>query len=440
MKLPVLSLADGAAWEERLVSAFERGPHPVEIARRCVDVVDLLAVAASGQGRAALVAAAVRRVDADAVDRLRAAGIAVVGVVPRGDVATEDQLRSVGIDHVVPDDAEPAVVAAVVGEAVRAAAGGANGAATTHRAFGDPSTSMPVPSASAPLPPGAGVPVGSEVPERRGSVVAVWGPTGAPGRTTVAVTLADEIARHGASSLLVDADVYGGTVAAVLGLLDESPGLAAACRQASGQRLDVAALATLCWQLGPRLRVLTGIPLASRWPELRPTAIPAVLAAARALADFTVIDCGFCVETDEELSFDTLAPRRNGATLSVLDDADLVIVVGAADPIGMQRLVRSLGELRDAEVSAPLWVVLNRVRDGVVPGDARVELTAALERFAGRAPAALLPADGRSLDAALATGRLLSESHPGSPFRHAVVDLAAGLVGVPAAGRRRRRR
>ena len=49
-----------------------------------------------------------------------------------------------------------------------------------------------------------------------------------------------------------------------------------------------------------------------------------MLAAARALADFTVVDCGFCLETDEELSFDTLAPRRNGATLAVLDDADLV--------------------------------------------------------------------------------------------------------------------
>ena len=80
----------------------------------------------------------------------------------------------------------------------------------------------------------------ADEPGRRGSVVAVWGPTGAPGRTTVAVTLADELARLGSAALLVDADVYGGTVAAVLGLLDESPGLAAACRQAGGERLDAA--------------------------------------------------------------------------------------------------------------------------------------------------------------------------------------------------------
>ena len=56
MKLAVLSVADGAPWEERLVTAFESGRHPVEIVRRCVDVVDVLAIAASGQGRVALIA------------------------------------------------------------------------------------------------------------------------------------------------------------------------------------------------------------------------------------------------------------------------------------------------------------------------------------------------------------------------------------------------
>ncbi|MGI8677358.1 MAG: AAA family ATPase [Jatrophihabitans sp.] len=438
MKLPVLSVADGASWEERLVTSLERGPAAVEIVRRCVDVVDLLAVAASGQGRAALVSASVRRFDADAVDRLLAAAVVPVGVVPRGDIDAEDRMRALGVVHVVPDDADAAVVASVVVEAVRT--GGADPATTASttaqrpmRSFADPSTSMAI-------PPGAGEPVPVGEPSRRGTVVAVWGPTGAPGRTTVAVTLADELSRLGAVGLLLDADVYGGTVAAVLGLLDESPGLAAACRQASGQRLDAAALAALCWRLGPQLRVLTGIPLASRWPELRPSAVASVLSAARALADFTVVDCGFCLETDEELSFDTLAPRRNGATLAVLDDADLVVAVGGADPIGMQRLVRGLADLREAEIAAPVRVVLNRVRPGAVPGNTEIELRSALERFAGRPPTALLPADVRAVDAAVATGRLLSESSPASPLRHAIVELAAKLAGVPVPSARRRHR
>jgi MinD-like ATPase involved in chromosome partitioning or flagellar assembly len=434
VKLPVLIAAGGAAWEAELVAALERGSAAVTVARRCVDIVDLLAVAGSGQGRAALIAASLRRLDADAVDRLLAADVVPVGVVPRGDSATEDRLRALGIVHLVPDDADPAVVASVLIEAVEAieTARRTEPASRTGRMFGDPATSMAI-------PPGAGVPVTPDEPSRRGSVIAVWGPTGAPGRTTLAITLADELARLGRASLLVDAEVYGATIAAELGLLDESPGLAAACRLAAGTRLDGAALAGLCWQLRPELRVLTGVPLANRWIELRPSAVTAVLAAARQLADYTVVDCGFSLETDEELSFDSLAPRRNGATLSVLDEADCVIVVGAADPIGMQRLVRALAELRDAEVGAERWVVLNKVRRGVVPGDTRAELIGALEQFAGTTPAALLPYDRESLDAALITGRSLGEARPASPLRRAVVELAANLAGVPVPATRRRR-
>ncbi len=427
MKLPVLTAADGAAWEAGLVVSLERGDHGVTVVRRCVDVVDLVAVAAAGQARAALVAAGLRRLDADAIDRLSASGVVPVGVVTRGDTAAEDRLHAIGIAHVVPADTDAAVVASVIAEAVAAAASGTPPA----RAFADPTAATAMV-----MPPGGG---SAPQPERRGSVVAVWGPTGAPGRTTVAVTLADELSRLGCASLLVDADVYGGVVAAALGLLDESPGLAAACRQASSSRLDGSSLAGLCWQLRPTLRVLTGIPRAERWPELRATAVESVLAAARGLADFTVLDCGFSLEADEELSYDTLAPRRNGATLAILDAADVILVVGAADPIGLQRLVRGLAELRDAEVAAPIWVVLNKVRRGVVPGDPGTELAAALERFAGRRPAALLPSDPEAVDAALAVGKTLAEVRPASPLCQATAELAAALSGQPARRSRRRR-
>lgn len=427
MKLPVLTAADGAAWEAGLVIALERGEHGVTIVRRCVDVIDLLAVAATGQARAALVAAELRRLDADAVDRLAAAAVVPVGVIRRGDADTEDRLRALGIAHIVPDDALPEIVASVIAEAVREDGTGRR----PPRAFGDPAaaTSMIIPPDVEAIAP---------QPGRRGSVLAVWGPTGAPGRTTVAVTLADELARQGRASLLIDADVYGGVVAAVLGLLDESPGLAAACRQAAAHRFDAEALAGLCWQLGAELRVLTGIPRAERWPELRVAAIESVLAAARALADFTVVDCGFNLESDEELSYDTLAPRRNGATLEILDRADVIIAVGAADPIGLQRLVRGLAELRDAEVAPPIWVVLNKLRKGPVPGDPATELTNALDRFAGRQPAALLPSDPAALDVALAMGKTLGEVRPASPLRQAIAELAGALAGAPRTRRRRR--
>jgi MinD-like ATPase involved in chromosome partitioning or flagellar assembly len=430
MKLPVLCAAGGAPWEARLVVDLERGEHPVTVVRRCVDIVDLLAVALSGQARAALVAESLRRLDADAVDRLIAAGVALVAVVRRDDTTAEDRVRALGISHVVPDDAAAAVVATVIGDAVAVRDAAAKG---THaaRGFGDPlvSQSAAIASDSSPSTDGA--------PSTRGSVVAVWGPTGAPGRTTVAVTLADELSRLGSSSLLVDADVYGGVVAAVLGLLDESPGFAAACRQSTASRLDPEALADLCWAVTPSFRVLTGVTRSERWPELRATAVEPVLAAARSIADYTVVDCGFCLESDEELSFDTMAPRRNGATLAVLDAADVILAVGSADPIGVQRLVRGLSELRDAEVAAPLWVVLNKVRRAVVPGDPAAELIAALDRFAGRTPAALLPSDQASLDAALVAGKTLGDVRPASPLRQSIITLAGALAGISVPRHRR---
>jgi Mrp family chromosome partitioning ATPase len=49
--------------------------------------------------------------------------------------------------------------------------------------------------------------------DARHVLAAVWGPKGAPGRTTVAVNLAFEAAAAGGEVLLVDADTYGGAVA-----------------------------------------------------------------------------------------------------------------------------------------------------------------------------------------------------------------------------------
>jgi Flp pilus assembly CpaE family ATPase len=433
VKIPVLTAADGASWEAVLVVELDAADHGVSVVRRCVDIVELLAVAVSGQARAALVAANVRRLDADAVDRLLAAGVVPIGVVPRGDDEVEDRLHALGIRFLVPADADPKVIASVVAEAVSVDPGRGQ-AERASRTFGDPAgaTSMIIapPAADGAAPPAT----------KRGSVIAVWGPAGAPGRTTVAVGLADELARLGSETLLVDADVYGGVIAAMLGILDESPGIAAACRQASSTRLDGPALAALAWQLSPTLRVLTGIPRAERWPELRASGVESMLAAARTVADFTVVDCGFCLESDEELSFDTLAPRRNGATLSVLDTADLVLAVGAADPLGLQRLVRGLAELREAEVAALVWVVLNKVRRTVVPGDPARELAAALDRFAGRTPAALLPYDRDGLDTALAVGKTLAEVRPNSALRRANLELATALAGTVTPARRRGRR
>ncbi len=264
-------------------------------------------------------------------------------------------------------------------------------------------------------------------PPERARIVAVWGPTGAPGRTLVATTLAAEVASRGSEVLLVDADTYGGSVAQTLGLLDEAPGIAAACRAAEQGTLDVPVLAGLAPEALPGLRVLTGLPKAERWTEIRSAALERVLELSRSLVSLVVVDCGFCLEDDEALSYDTAAPRRNEATLTSLAAADTVLAVGGADPVALQRFVRGLQELGTVPSPPPVHVV-NRVRTGAVGSRPEARIAASLQRFAGLDAVRFVPDDAAGVDAALLAGRSVVEQAPESPVRHAIADLATAVA------------
>src|SRR4051812_18263012 len=117
MAVPVLTAVSDAVWEAQLVAALERGDHGVSVVRRCVDLADLLATAATGQARAVLLSADLRRLDRDALTRLAVAGVAVVGLVPPGDEDAERRLRQLGVAHVLPSDATAETISAAVVEA-----------------------------------------------------------------------------------------------------------------------------------------------------------------------------------------------------------------------------------------------------------------------------------------------------------------------------------
>lgn len=429
MELGVLTAVAGA-WEAPVVGALERSRSGVVVVRRCVDLADLLAAAAAGQARAVLLSADLRRLDAEALSRLEVAGLAVVGMAPADDAAQAGRLRALGVVHVVAADAPAGEIVDAVVTAVRELeARVASGQVGTS----DPSGSLGrVPSLDG-AQPGA---VGGR---GQGRVVAVWGPTGAPGRTTVAVALAAELAALGPEVLLVDADTYGASVAQVLGVLDEAPGVAAACRAASAGTLDEAVLARIAPVVSPRLRVLTGIPRPSRWPELGAAGLEVLWQVVRSTAAWTVVDCGFALERDEELVYDTVAPRRNAATLTALAAADVVLAVGAADPVGLQRLVRGLDDLAEASPGSVPRVVVTRVRASAVGSNPRRRVAEALGRYAGVENPVLVPDDREACDAALLAGRTLAEHAPASPARLAMADLAADLAGVAPPARASRR-
>lgn len=415
MTLSILTAVTDASWEADLVAGLEDTEHGVTVVRRCVDVADLLAAAATRTAEAVVLSADLRRLDRDALGRLETAGVAVVGLVEPGDEEAERRLRQLGVPVVLPSDAGLMAIALGLQTAVSARR------AAAPAGLADPGTALPwLGDAPAPAQPAFGA----------GRVVAVWGPTGAPGRTTVAIGIADEASRLGVQTLLVDADTYGGCVAQVLGFLDEAPGLAAAARLAASGRLDLAALTGLARTTSSWLCVLTGIARADRWPELSGDAVASVLELCRQAAALVVVDCGFSLEQDEEIVYDTAAPRRNAATIAALEAADTVLAVGAADPVGLHRLVRGLADLRELSPGGRLRVVANKLRRGITPGDPLTEASGALLRHGGIRDAMFLPYDRAALDRALGAGRSLAEVAPNSALRRALAQLAAEQAGL----------
>ncbi len=264
-------------------------------------------------------------------------------------------------------------------------------------------------------------------------VIAVWGPAGAPGRTTIAIGLAAELAGRGLPVCLVDADTYGGAIAPALGLLDESPGFAAACRLAGSGSLTADELDRVAQRapLGStlrgthgELRVLTGIGRPHRWPELSADRVTSVLEECRAWRPIVVVDTGFNLETDEELSSDLLAPRRNAATIAALRAADDVVAVGTADPLGLARLLRTYPDLLDVVLTTSVRVVVNRVRSSVLGLDPAGQVRQTLDRFGGVSDAVLIDDDPHAADAALLTARSVVDAAPRSALRAGIAELA----------------
>jgi cellulose biosynthesis protein BcsQ len=405
--VPVLLAAPDLPQEPELVSRLTRSGAPVTIVRRCVDSVDLLGAAASGNARAAVVSAGLPRLTRDTVSRLAAAQVRVIGVALDGDDISARTLRALDVAVVtLPGDDLDLTVAALA------------------RAVEDPRpTAWEYSDVSAASP-------GSIHPPAVGRLITVWGPTGAPGRTSVAVALADESARAGVPALLVDADTHGGAVAAQLGLLDDVSGIVVACRQADAGTLDSASLAGAARTVDGRLRVLTGITTARRWAELRPAALGRLWEACRATPGVAIADVGFGLECDEELLHDTRSPRRHAATLTALAAADSVVAVASADPVGIDRLLVGLEDVKRIVPDTPVHVVVTRVRRSVLGGDPEGQVREALRRHAGVTDITCVPDDRAAYDACLRQGRTLAEAAPRSPARGVLREFARRTMAV----------
>jgi MinD-like ATPase involved in chromosome partitioning or flagellar assembly len=401
----VLVVAAGAAWEFPLLEVLGRRSGVV-VLRRCVDVDDLLAASSAGQADAAVVALDAPGLDQAAMDLLGRHQVRVVAVVGPGSLETaRTRAARIGIEALAAAD-DPSAIADLV------ECGGDLPAAVPDDAEDD-----------APLPVGVG------------RILAVWGPAGAPGRTTVATAVATELGRRGVHTTLVDADPYGGAVAQHLGVLEEVSGLLSAARLAGNGGLE-AGFASVPRTLSDRLAVVTGLPRPDRYVEIRPGVVEHLLEVA-AGRGHVVVDTGFSLE-DEPPGDLTSRPGRNHLTLGAVDIADEVVVVGSADPVGLSRLARGLVQLRERRSGVPVRVVVNRMRPSLAWSER--DIAGMVEGFARLAGVHFLPDDPDTADLALVTGSSVVEAAD-AELTKALALLVDALVpsSVPTHRRERRR-
>ena len=261
---------------------------------------------------------------------------------------------------------------------------------------------------------------------KRGRIIVVWSGAGAPGRSFLAIELATEAALAGKKVTLVDADTRASSIAARLGMLGETSGIVRLCRSVEAGTFsptaDTDAHARI--RIGKAvLRVTTGLPRPSRWQEVGKAALKRSLEALRQGSEVVIVDVAAPADNDHDVSFDTFAPQRDDATLTALEVADDVVVVGTADAVGLPRLMRAAAyapELTQARIS----VVVNQVSKGAVRGVKR-----AWERFGPKTmqPEVFIPKDAEAVEHALEAATAFSHSAPRSPVRAVIREFAQSL-------------
>ena len=176
-------------------------------------------------------------------------------------------------------------------------------------------------------------------------LVAVGGP-GGPGTTEVAIQFA-----YAGNAVLVDGNEIAAAIAPRLGLSME-PNIRSAIDAVEFGMGDLDDATQLHASSG--LRVVTGIPHAEAWAQVRPGELMRALRALCGQQPVVVDLCGML----EDVGSPTRG--RFGATRAVLLEADTIVGVGSGTPLGVIRLLGWVGEVHALRPDAPIHIVMNR--------------------------------------------------------------------------------
>ena len=233
-------------------------------------------------------------------------------------------------------------------------------------------------------------------------LISVWSPVGSPGKSTLAVSIAAELAESGKRVFLLDADTYAPSLDLQLGLTDHPAGLAAACRLVTQERFDLEQLQRLSTLLtigAGTLTLMTGLSSESRWPEVSAEKLDDLIMVASKDFDFVVLDVASPISAG--LNSVTSLVDRNAVSRWAVTYSDKLIAVCGADPISVARFLSASSQLSELSPKGQVLTVVNRLRTSVLGSSAKQQIAQTLARMGQIDVNGFIPDDPAAADAAL---------------------------------------
>lgn len=272
-----------------------------------------------------------------------------------------------------------------------------------------------------------------------GQVVVAWSAAGSTGRSSLLASIACELAKANQRVLVIDADTHAPSMIQIFGFDQNYSGLSAAIRMQSHGQLDQTAFEQLLLDFEMpkhRLKLLAGLTMVNRWPEIGFESLRALIQFARTQFDFVLIDVGASLETSVVDS--RLLSERNSATLAALSVANHVISITTADVIGLNRFIWASANLRALKLDAQTHVVVNRLNQDVLGRKAVAEVSEAIARFAEHETSVFIEEDCNLFARSLREGVPVALVGKNSASKQAVAQFALGrLLNLPSKSSRR---
>ena len=273
-------------------------------------------------------------------------------------------------------------------------------------------------------------PDGVSVPATAGQIIAVWGPAGSPGRSTLALCLAATLARRDQRVIVVDADSYAPSLAPMLGLHESRSGVQSLSRHARLETVAAHALEScaVSYQLGRHsFSVVTGLSSPAHYVDCGSLAWSLALTTLCQAGPTLVVDLAAPLL---QLPGETIGgPMRNALTIATLEVADRVLAVANPTPLSILRLSRDWPRLAELAGAAKLDVCLNKAP----PNDQRPidESLHALWQFTGNDETTVFPRDRPWAAASPDVSSLLSSPEGKSLLMTSVGRYATSRLGIP---------